>query len=185
MFIEYIDGSEDGSKINYDPYNLTETIKTLIVQGEAEGLGSSDFLKLGENDPILQFFPISDYEISFDLGHNKGRMILKLLKYNRRDGCNISYEFTGDEESFELHIYNLSSCRRDIMVSDIRSLKRNWENYIRFLEKLYPEADISFDYYFHEPFSNKKKNRNKLRTLTELNFNTYFEEEPNSNYNGT
>jgi len=69
------------------------------------------------------------------------------------------------------------------MVSDIYSLKRNWENYIRFLEKLYPEAAISSDYYFEVSFSNK--NRNELRTLAESNFNRYFTEDPNSNYNGT
>jgi hypothetical protein len=43
------------------------------------------------------------------------------------------------------------------MVSDIYSLKQNWENYIRFLEKLYPKAAISSDYYFEKPDSNKKK----------------------------
>jgi hypothetical protein len=179
MFIE--NKFIDESKINYDPYNLSKTIQTLIVQGETYGFASMDFLKLGKNDPILQFFPISEFIIGFDLSNHKGQMTLQYIK-EKATPCYISYEFTGDEESFELHIYNLSSCLA-LTISEVYLLKQNWEKYINFLKKLYPEADISFDYYFEVPFSNK--NRNRLKTLKQANFNRYFTEDPNSNYNGT
>jgi len=80
MFIENI--FIDGFKTNYNPYNLTETINKLIVQGEADDLASSDFLKLGENDPILQFFPISKFQIGFDLSHHKGFRMIVILAMN-------------------------------------------------------------------------------------------------------
>ena len=177
MFI-YIDGYE--SKTNYEPYNLTKTIKKLIVDGEAYGLGSTEFLKLGENDPILYFFTKEIFEIAFDLTQFKGQMSLQYIK-NKEIPCNISYEFTGNEENFKLHIYNLTSCR-ELTISEVLSLKQNWENYINFLRKLYSEADIDYDFYFEYPHSNK--NRNELRTLTQTNFNRYFTEDPNSNYEG-
>ena len=177
MFIENI--FIEGTNTNYEPYNLTATIQKLIAEGEAAGWASTEFLKLSENDPILQFFPISDFQIGFDLSHHKGRMT---LNYTNEKPCNISYEFTGDEDSFKLHIYNLESCRA-LTISEVYLLKQNWENYIKFLKKLYPEAHISFDYYFEVSFSNK--NRNELRTLTQNNFNRYFTQDPNSNYNST
>ena len=178
MFIENI--FIDDSKMNYEPYNLTATIKTLIEKGEEEGWASTEYLKLGENDPILQFFPISEFIIGFDLTHYKGQMTLQYIK-KMPNPCYISYEFTGDEDDFYLHIYKLNTCR-ELTMSDALFLKENVKNYISFLKKLYPEADIDYDFYFEVPFSNK--NRKGLKTLTQTNFNRYFTEDPNLNYEG-
>ena len=178
MFIE--NAVIEGPKTNYEPINLTATIQKLIVEGEAGGLASTEFLKLGENDPILQFFPISEFEIGFDL--RGGKMTLKYNnKFKRK--CYISYEFTGDEDSFYLHIYNLESCN-ELEYSEFMALHERWENYIQFLHKLYPDANIYIYYYPERPFSNS--NRNRLTKLKYENFIRFFKNDPeplNSNNN--
>lgn len=154
MFIENI--FIEGTKTNYDPYNLTEKNKALITQGNEAGYKSADFLYLGENDPILQFFPISEFKIGFDLSDDGGSKMI--LNYTDKDGCNIFYEFTGDEDSFKLHIYNLSSCFDYLTKDDAAWLVLKWKDYIKFLRKLYPRADISFDFYYNVPYSNNNRN---------------------------
>jgi hypothetical protein len=168
MFVENI--FMDESKTNYEPYNLTEINKILITQGNEAGWKSSDFLKLGENDPILQFFPIPEFEIGFDLSDDgDGKMV---LRYKNSRYFYIIYEFIGDEDSFKLHIYNLSSCSS---LWDFEGFKliRKWEDYIEFLKKLYPEADISICYYKDTPNSNS--NRNKLEMRNVSNFMNIFQ----------
>jgi hypothetical protein len=144
----------DNYKIKYEPYNLSEKIKELFDYKKNEGLNIFDNFELGENDPILHFFSIFEFKIEFHF-HNIGWMTLKYIK---RQGCNIFYEFTGNEDSFKLHIYNLASCFDNLTKDDALCLVYCWEEYIKFLGKLYPEAIIHFDFYYHVPDSNKNRN---------------------------
>ena len=152
---------------HYEPYNLTETNKILIEDGNSKGLMSTEFLELGENDPILYFFPKTDFNIGFILRDDEGTIGHMTLSYEKPDHpdkreCNICYEFTGDEDSFVLHIYNLNSCFGKLTKTDASWLLVRWESYISFLKKLYPSADISFNFYFDLPSSNNRNKHNGI-----------------------
>lgn len=147
----------------YEPYNLTEKNRKLIQEGNSNGLMSTEFLELGENDPILYFFPKEVFNIGFILRDDKGTIGHMTLSYENPDDpdkkeCNICYEFAGDKDSFVLHIYNLNSCFGKLTKTDAAWLLERWESYISFLKKLYPSADISFNFYSDVP---SQKNRNK------------------------
>ena len=108
-----------------------------------------------------------------------------ILKYKNefKKRCSILYEFTGDEDTFYLHIYNLESCN-ELEYSEFMALYEKWEEYTEFLHKLYPDALIYIDYYPEIPFSNS--NRNRLTKLKYENFKRLFKKDPeplNSNYN--
>jgi hypothetical protein len=148
----------DNSKIKYEPYNLSAKIEELLAYKKNKGLDSIDYLELGENDPILLFFRKSEFNIEFD-SHDVGRM---KLNYIEREGCNIFYEFTGNEDSFKLHIYNLKSCFDNLTKEDASLFLLYWEEYIKFLGKLYPEAIIQFDFYSDVPYSNNRNRENGI-----------------------
>jgi hypothetical protein len=180
MFIENI--FIDETKTHYDPYNLTVIMKKLITQGNEAGFESCDFLELGENDPIFKFFPKLDFEISFDLRNLYGGGKME-LKFNEK--YYINYEFTGNEDIFKLHIYNLDSCR-ELEYSEGMAVIQRWENYYKFLCKLYPDAEIYINFYPERFFSSSSRNRNRLNKLKYQNFKKFFKEDQelsNNNYN--
>ena len=159
----------------YDPFNLTTMIKNLIANGKVSGLGGAEYLELSENDPIRLFFSKEETKIELDDNRNFVGSMTFNYKY---PSCNIIYEFTGDEESFVLNIYNLSSCS-SLLDFEGRDLRRMWEDYIEFLKKLYPSVDISIRYYKATPNSNSNSNRNKLEIIDESNFRNIFQNSNN------
>ncbi len=162
----------DDSEINYEAYNLSAKIKELVANGANVNVsfGNPEYFKLGKNDPILHFFPKSEFNIEFD-SNDIGRMKLNYINSDKRR-CNIYYEFTGDEDSFELHIYNLRSCFDALTKEDASLLVYYWEEYIKFLRKLYPRA-ISYEFYYDVPSSN---NRNNRIGILEVPFENYSRE---------
>jgi hypothetical protein len=113
---------------NYYPYNLTKNIEELA--GDIIGLRN---LVLGANDPIRHFF--KNYSIEIDVDEY-GWMKMSYEDYE------VNYDFTGDENSFSLNIYNLDNAI-DI---DTEEFKQNCNKYVEFLKKIYTEAKISIDY---------------------------------------
>jgi hypothetical protein len=161
------EGKNEDNKLKYEPYNLTETNRRLIVEGNKRECRSIEFLELGKNDPILYFFPKEVFNIGFILRDDEGTLGHMTLSYKNPDdfdykNCKIFYEFTGDKDSFVLHIYNLNSCFRKLTKTDAAWLLEKWESYISFLKKLYPSTDISFNFYSDVP---SPKNRNKRRSI--------------------
>jgi hypothetical protein len=148
----------------YEPYNLTEKNIKLIQEGNRNRLRSTEFLELGENDPIRYFFPKDDFNIGFILRDDEGTVGHMKLSYNDPDKkkCNIFYEFTGNEDSFKLHIYNLESCFGNLTSEDAALFLLFWEEYIIFLGKLYPEAIIQFDFYYDVPNLNNRNIKKRI-----------------------
>lgn len=163
MLIVFDDMSDSKVETKYEPYNLTETNLRLIDRGIKAKLKGVDFLELGENDPIRQFFPIEDFNIEIVLDEHYGKVGHMKLSYKKIDNhdkkeCKIFYEFTGNEDWFELHIYNLESFFNKITETDASNLLDKWEYYIRFLRKLYPRAVISFNFYSNVPSPSNRNN---------------------------
>jgi hypothetical protein len=153
------------NSINYEPYNLSAKINEFV----SNGANVTKDLELGKNDPILYFFQKSEFNIIFD-SNDVGRMKLKYIDSNsNKEKCNIFYEFTGGEDNFTLHIYNLRSCFDNLTKEEASWLVYFWEEYIKFLVRLYPRA-VNFYFYYDVPSS---KNRNNGVGILKVPFTSW------------
>ena len=156
----FIQNTSDNVSYNYDPYDLGSTITILDTDM------SGSVLVLSSHDPIHHFF--EGYSIEIDHS-NIPWMKISVSTY-RKKPYTVNYEFHGfDENNFALVIRNF----QEALNKNKNEFKKNCENYVNFLQKLYPNSKkIGIFYYGNSKGSNSNSSNSKGSNSNSSNSNS-------------